>query len=295
MADRRLCISFSGGETSARMAQLCVTRLRKEYDQIVTVMANASQEWDETYAFAEQCNEAFGLNLVLVQAVVHFEYGKGSTFQVVDFATADRTGKVFEDVIDKYGIPNPAFPHCTRELKANPIRAYLRSIGWEAGSYDTAIGIRIDEIDRMEAGAKEKRIVYPLVSRFPHTKQDVNEFWQRQPFRLELKGYQGNCKWCWKKSLRKHLTIMRETPAAFDFPERMEKEKAHCGAGEGPRVFFRKHRTVADIRKLATEPFTPSEDDARQYQPDMFPQYDEELDKGGSCDDGCEIELGDAA
>ncbi|RWO22839.1 phosphoadenosine phosphosulfate reductase family protein [Mesorhizobium sp.] len=289
----KLLISFSGGETSALMAKLIVERMANEYDAVQCVFANTGQENEQTLNFVQRCNEAFGLGVVWVEAEVNPERGEGTGATVVGHNSADRVGRVFEAVIDKYGIPNQGYPHCTRELKGNPIRAYLRSIGWQVGSYDTAIGIRTDEIDRISPTAKQQRLLYPLVSRFPRSKPMVNAFWEKQPFRLELKGYQGNCKWCWKKSLRKHLTIISETPEAYDFPERMEREKADCGAGDASRVFFREHRSVADLRRLAaTTKFRPASDDARQYQPGLF---DLEMDAANGCEESCEVEFGEAA
>lgn len=291
--ERRLCISFSGGETSARMAQLIKTNMVGEYDKIVCVFANTTQENEETLTFVDQCDKAFGLGVVWVEAIVSPNHGEGTTHRVVDFNTAGRSGDVFESVIDKYGIPNQDYPHCTRELKGNPIRSYLRSIGWATGTYDTAIGIRLDEIDRMSAKAREQRLIYPLISRFPLSKPMINAFWEKQPFRLQLKGYQGNCKWCWKKSLRKHLTIITENPEAYDFPDRMEREKAECGAGDARRVFFRGHRSVQDLRRLAaTTKFRPAEDDARRYQPELF---DFEMDSSFGCAESCEVDFSEAA
>ena len=292
----RLLVSFSGGETSAYMTKLIHERWHNRYSEIVTVFANATQENDETLEFVQQCDDFYGWGVVWVEAAIDPERGSGTKHRVVDFATADRVGGVFEEMIAKYGIPGPGFPHCTRELKLNPIRSCARSIGWEAGSYDTAIGIRVDEIDRMEANAAESRIIYPLVSDWPTRKIDINEHWVRQPFRLQLKGYQSNCKTCWKKSLRKHLTIMKETPEAFDFFELMEAKYPKAGANPNDEVkrFFRQHRSVADIRELAaTVPFTPATDDAREYQTDIFSAL--ALDLSSDCDEGCEVNFGDAA
>lgn len=292
----RLCISFSGGETSALMTKLIHERWGNRYSEIVTVFANTGQENEETLEFVHQCERHFGWDVVWLEAVVDPEHGKGTSFRVTDFADADRDGDVFESVIAKFGIPGPGFPHCTRELKQRPITSYLRSIGWSSGSYDTAIGIRVDEFDRMTADASQKGLIYPLVSPWHLRKVDVNEFWSSQPFRLNLKGYQGNCKWCWKKSLRKHLTMARETPEVFDFPERMET--TYPLAGPNPlgqtKRFFRERRTVADIKALAaTTQFESAADDAREYQIDIFSEL--ALDLGGGCDDGCEVDFGEAA
>ncbi|ALN73509.1 hypothetical protein [Aureimonas sp. AU20] len=295
MSERRLLISFSAGESSALMTKLIKERWGTRYDRIETVLANTAQESEETLIFALRCEQAFGWGTVWLEAVVDPEPGEGTKHHVVSFSTADRAGGVFEAVIAKYGIPGPGFLHCTRELKQRPITSYARSIGWEAGSYDTAIGIRADEIDRCDPHARELRLLYPLIG-WGIRKTDVNEFWAAQPFRLNLKGYQGNCRWCWKKSLRKHLTIMQETPDAFDFPERMEA--AYPMAGSNPRNqvkrFFRESRTVADLRHLAaTTQFEPASDDAREYQTDLFSPL--ALDLGGDCDEGCEVSFGEAA
>lgn len=304
MSQRRLLISFSGGETSALMSKLILDHMAGEYDVIRCVFANTGQENEETLRFVDQCDKAFGLHVVWIEANVSPERGVGTRAKVVDFATASRKGEPFEAVIAKYGIPNKAFGHCSRELKARPIHKWAREIGWEAGSYDTAIGIRTDEIDRMSATAKRERLIYPLVSRFPHTKPKVNDFWHAQPFRLNIKGYQGNCMWCWKKSLRKHLTIISENPAAYEFPERMEAEHAFTGAGQTgePRLFFREGRSVADLRRLAAESsFTAVEDDARNYQMSLMDwasingplDADMDLDACGA-GEGCEVDFGGA-
>ena len=126
----------------------------------------------------------------------------------------------------------------------------------------------------------------------PMTKPLINEFWSKQPFRLNLKGYQGNCKWCWKKSLRKHLTLITENPKQYDFPERMEREYGFAGArpkGEDrPRVFFRQYRSVKDLREMAAAGgFMPATDDSVVYpEPDLF-GYD--LDSSYGCSESCDV------
>jgi hypothetical protein len=75
------------------------------------------------------------------------------------------------EMIKKYGIPNQAFPHCTRETKQVPINKF----------------------------AKDYFNGEPYWTAQPITKQKINFWWKQQDFRLELKGYQGNCVTCWKK------------------------------------------------------------------------------------------------
>ena len=285
----RLFISFSGGETSAFMAQWLLANRAYEYDEIVTLFANTGQENEETLRFVQQCDEAFGLNVVWVEAAVNAR-GKGTGHHVVDFGTASRAGEPFEAVIEKYGIPNQAYPHCTRELKLAPMLSYIASLGWKPGSYDTAIGIRADEVDRIAADAKAKRLIYPLVADVEMTKPRVNAWWQQQSFRLQLKGYEGNCKWCWKKSLRKHLTLLNEHPEWYDFPERMEKRHGLSGHNiDGTkRVFFRQGMDTKALREIAKGGgFTPASDDAQEYED----QLSFELDASNGCSESCEVEF----
>lgn len=283
---RRLALSFSGGETSAYMLLWAKKHLFPQYDEWVVTFANTGQENEQTLEFVDRVQNYADVPVVWVEAVVHHDSRKGSTHKVVDFKTASRNGEPFEEVIKKYGIPNHTFQPCTRELKTNPMESYRRSLGWTLGTYQTAIGIRADEPQRIRPDAASKNIIYPLAHMHRVSKKHINAFWESMPFRLELTGYQGNCKWCWKKTLRKHLTIITETPEAYEFPERMENMYAFNGArNDGdtdPRRFFRRNRTVQDLRDLAARgEFEMFHDDARIYpEPDLF-----DLDEGET--DGC--------
>lgn len=260
--DTPIVCSFSGGETSAYMA----IRLKEKYgDSVAFVFANTGQENEKTLIFADRIDKEYSLNLVWIEAKINPEYGKGTGYRIVNFDTASRRGEPFEEMIKVYGIPNTSWGHCTRELKQVPLTKYKKDF---YGDCFTAIGIRSDEIDRVSSQYKKNRLIYPLIDEFPTTKNEVNRFWREQPFRLDLKHYQGNCKWCFKKSFSKLAWIMKEAPEAFNFPERMEAEYGdarHKRLGlDGEARFFRKNKSVSDIRemaKTATEPI----DDARIY------------------------------
>lgn len=301
----RLLISFSGGETSAYMTWWILAYASHLWGEIVIVFANTGQENKETLEFVDMCDRLlfapFGYRVVWIEAVQIHGERKSATFRVVDFETADRDGKVFEDAIKKYGIPNQKRPSCTRDLKLTPIQAFTKSLGWNKGEYDTAIGIRADEIDRISVDSEKNRIIYPLIkSKRWHgqdtTKPQINTWWASKPFRLKLKGYQGNCRWCWKKSFRKHLTLIGEKPEIYDFPRRMEAEYGLVGAefnkpdnpvAEGyRRTFFRGNKSTDDLFEMYRNrgnDFVPAEDDAVVY--------DDELDQAGGCGDSesCEV------
>jgi 3'-phosphoadenosine 5'-phosphosulfate sulfotransferase (PAPS reductase)/FAD synthetase len=158
-------------------------------------------------------------------------------------------GGAFEAMIQKYGIPGPGRAHCTRELKANAIASYLRSIGWD--DYTIAIGIRPDEERRADEEAIRKanqghkvKFIYPLIDYWYHDKQDVNDWWEEQPFNLQLQEHEGNCAWCWKKSFPKHARLLNERPEIYQFPANMEARYPRVGAefekdpNAPDRVFF---------------------------------------------------------
>jgi hypothetical protein len=300
----RLAVSFSGGETSALMTYFILNSdFRRKYDEIVVTFANTGQERDETLDFVHRCDVELGFNTVWIEAVVHHGQRKGNTSRIVTYDTAQRIKSSnrkgpFEQTIEKYGIPNRTFKHCTSKLKTLPMEHYLKhTLGW-GSDYDTAIGIRSDEIDRLSVEAKKRRLIYPLVTDIPTTKKQVNSWWERQSFRLQLKGYEGNCAWCWKKTFRKHMALLTDDSTLYDFPERMEREHGMVGPefkkraiGNNPieddyvRTFFRERMSVQDLKEelKRTGPV--------EYPDEHIPTeiFDPRLDVNGGCEESCEV------
>lgn len=256
MRKKRLKVSVSGGRTSAYMAKLCKERLSKEYE-LCFVFANTSMEHPDTLRFLHNVDLHFELNLVWLEAVVH-EGRIGSTFRLVDFMTAKRNGEVFEDVIKKYGIPNQTFKLCTRELKTNPMDAYMDSIGWN--DYFSAIGIRIDESRRVSINATKQKIIYPLIDIWPTDKQDVIDYFSQFEWDLQIPEHQGNCIDCHKKTDKKLAKVLAENPRAFDFSLRMDSLYSEVGPNNvpGPRKRYRGYRNTSELLKVLQEVGEPS-------------------------------------
>jgi len=276
---KNLLVSFSGGETSAFMAQWLKNHYRElGYENIVFVFANTGLENEQTLEFVERCDVKFGLKLNWVEALVWQEERKGTGYTITDFEHAKRKGEPFEDIIKKYGIPNQAFPHCTRELKQAPIHSFCK-IWFNGEKYHTAIGIRKDEIDRMNEKAKEMGFIYPLIDSkmIPMSKPMINFYWHSMPFRLELKGYQGNCTTCWKKADKKLYQIAKETPSAFDFMHKMEVEYSSNEKVQN-NTFFRNNRSALQILEEAKNWNGKIRNDADQYN------YQLDLIGGESCE-----------
>ena len=244
-----ILISFSGGRTSAFMA-----RFIKEYyknDALLFVFANTGKENEETLDFVNKCDKEFSLNVVWLEASVNPEKGKGTGYKVVDYKTASRNGEPFEDVIKKYGLPSRLYRHCTRELKDVPIHKYAKSI-FES-KYKTAVGIRADEKHRI---SKRKDFIYPLAD-MNIDEKFIRNWWSKQPFDLKLKDYQGNCDFCFLKSVRKKLTIAKESPEKLDWWQLMENKYA-----KDRQLLFDVYRDlpVDELKEMSTKQFKVAAD-----------------------------------
>jgi PP-loop superfamily ATP-utilizing enzyme len=285
---KRVQISFSGGKTSAYMTKMLLDHFRANSPdtEVKVVFANTGREHEETLRFVERCDKEFGFNVIWLEAVVREGVGVGTVHKVVNFETASRDGAPFESSIQKYGIPNVTFNNCTRETKLRPMTSYLRSIGWETGTASVAVGIRADEVHRISPSSMAQGVWYPCIDAGV-TKDDVREWWAQQHFNLNIPEHYGNCTSCWKKSMRKLLTIAAEAPEEFEWNARMEDQYGDRGARpkgkEGTlRTFFRGNKSTKDILAMSKQPFEPFVDD-------KFIPYDEEMDEHGSCGDSCEV------
>ncbi len=256
--------------------------------ELLFIFANTGCEHERTLEFVQECDDAWGLGVKWVEAVVHHNERKSCSHRYVDFGSASRNGQPMEVVISKYGIPNMGNPHCTRGTKMDPINSCMREHGFKKAW--TAVGIRADEMDRMSAYRKRNRVVYPLIEWYPCDENQIKEWWGKQPFDLNLPQHHGNCTWCWKKSLRKLLTNMSEHPEWFEFPESMESRYATTGAlankNNAPQEqsFFRNRVSTLDLIEMAKQPFEPFHDNM-VIQPGLFGP----LDEAGGCSESCDI------
>ena len=263
----RLVISLSGGRSSMYMARQ-LQLLCGDIFEMVFIFANTGSEDERTLAFVRDCEIAWGMTIIWLESVTNPERGKGVGFRVVDFKTASRNDEPFQAMIAKHGIPNKTRPFCTKELKTRPIFAYIREVlGWGGEgrmghNYLMALGIRADEPARLRPTLGK---IYPLAEYWALDKQDILDWWEDQPFDLnrplgtgevlDFPERHGNCVWCWKKSLRKHLLNLGDSRVShrYEFPQRMEAEHGTTGAGQTgePHVFFRENRSTLDLIKLA--------------------------------------------
>lgn len=283
---KNLLVCRSGGRTSEYMYKRLLKEYSDEYN-IVGIFANTGWEHHKTLEFVHNNDldneRLYGVKPVWVEAVVH-EGRVASTHKVVDYETASRDREPFVEVVKKYGIPNKAYPHCTRELKENPIHHHVETVlkwsnkkkdeeildPWcDCGmcfvqinykNYETALGIRIDEPRRLKDSKTPQNKVYPLAHWFDDTpdKLDILDWWEDYHFDLGIPEHLGNCVGCFRKSDRKCMKAYRDAPGQF--VNTMENDFGHIGPNkiggvrvDEPRTMYRQYRTCQDIIQMFNE------------------------------------------
>lgn len=282
--------SISGGKTSSVMAELLNNKFKNTNRKRIRVFANTGKEREETLAFLNNLDKYLNLDLIWIEVVIDPIIGNGNSYKIVTFETASRNGEPFEQIISKYGIPNQAFKHCTRTLKTEPIKKYLKDIGVD--EYVTAIGYRADEMQRVNWDkAKKNKQYYPLVETWRFDKNMVNRFCDLRSFNLSLKEHQGNCDFCWKKSERKLLTLISENEISIDWWKTMEIKygnmvvEGRASLQNPPYTFFRDNKSALDLIEESKYPFEKFKDldGKQQYLFDSFLDYEPSGCGSSSC------------
>tara|TARA_R110002167_G_scaffold215664_1_gene420549 strand:+ start:1183 stop:2058 length:876 start_codon:yes stop_codon:yes gene_type:complete len=285
--NKNIFCSVSAGYSSVMMA----IKLREWYPNhnIINVMANTSKEREESLHFMNECDRYFNLNLVWVEAEFH-EKGVGVTPEIVTYKNLKRNGEIFEEGIKKLGIPSKVNKWCNRDMKLEVLTKYANSV-FGRGNYSVAVGLRIDEMDRVRKDYKENNVFYPLMDHSINQKER-NKFWKDQPIQITIPGYKGNCDLCFAKSKRKLITILKEEPKRGEWWDSMIKKYGQLTidgkqsyndlleANNG-MTFYRDYNTIEDLVKMAQKPFTRATDEYI-YKSDLFDQEDE-------CGSGCNV------
>lgn len=262
MIKKRLLVSFSGGRTSAFMLWWLMNEWedRSNWEMIV-VFANTGKEHEKTLEFVQRCSIEWNIGIVWVEAKHKDENGRPHSdkgwqvkHRVVNFYTASRNGEPFEEMISLLGIPSTSSPFCSYQLKKLAIKSLLNEIGWE--DYHTAIGIRIDEVDRINETWKDDNLLYPLIQFNPSKKRVVVLWWQGQEFDLEVPVGLGNCDNCWKKDIKTLTSNAKKYPETFVWWQNMTDKYGHFMPREMKKLlppfnFYRGNISPNDIFKLA--------------------------------------------
>jgi hypothetical protein len=278
----------SAGLTSVMMS----IKMKEWYPEcnVVNVFLNTGKEDPRSLKFMYECDKYFNLNLVWLEAVINGKK-QGSTYKITSYENLNTDGKIFEKGIQKYGIPSRVNKWCNRELKLEPLKKYANDF-FGVNNWCLALGIRIDEMDRVSEKYKENNTFYPPFENKVN-QRERNKFWKDQPIKLDIKGYEGNCDFCFEKSKRKRMTIAVENPSKLIWWDKMEnkyslreiegKEQYNSMVRSGGAYFGRLNESIQQIIEDAKKPFSKATDEY-MYENDLF-------DFETACGINCSIEF----
>jgi 3'-phosphoadenosine 5'-phosphosulfate sulfotransferase (PAPS reductase)/FAD synthetase len=186
-------------------------RLIDEGGEYIVTFQNTGKEMSQTLDFINECDKRWGLNIVWLE----FRFGNG--VEVVTYETASRDGRPFTEAIEhnKQFLPNQLMRYCTRLMKIDTLRRYLKSIG--ITEFTSFNGIRYDEPRRWNKIKNlDIDVELPLV-KWKTTKKDVLDWWKIQDFDLMVNEPYGNCDCCFLKGKGKLSIIAKEKPELFQW------------------------------------------------------------------------------
>ena len=286
-SSKNIFCSVSAGYSSVMMA----IKIKKWYPDhnIIFAMANTSKERTESLSFMNECDKLYKLDLKWIEAEFH-EKGIGVTAKLVKYKNLKTKGEIFEDGIKKLGIPSNVNKWCNRDMKLIPLKKYADSV-FGLNNYSIAVGLRIDEMDRVRKDYKDNNVFYPLMD-YKISKKERNKFWDNEPIKITIPAYKGNCDLCFEKSNRKLMTIIKEEPDKAIWWDSMIKKYSHIEKENSPSyndllkenngmTFYRGYKTIEDLVKMAQQPFSKATDEYI-YENDLFDLEDE-------CGSGCKV------
>lgn len=213
LVDGPACIRFSGGRTSGMLLKRILDAHGGALpDDIIVSFSNTGKEKPQTLAFVNECATRWNVRIRWIEyrPVAPF-------FAEVSFLTADRKGRVFEQMVDKEGyMPNPAARLCTKNLKIKPNGRFMKALGLR--DWVAVVGFRADEGGRVAANRDKTSLGYGCDSMaFPLAEaglreEDVTAFWTAQPFDLQLRKGDGNCDHCFLLKTDQRIDRIRRDP-----------------------------------------------------------------------------------
>lgn len=231
-------IGFSGGLSSGLATEMEMAKAGASFNRdYIVVFCNTGKEHDATLDFVHDFEVKRGVPVVWLE---YCRENNEHSFRVVNYWSAARDhDKVtpFDEMLEWSSVlPNTFRRICSGNLKVRTIKRYMKSLGFE--QWENFTGIRADEADRsLEIMASSPKYItqrFPLIDAGIR-KADVNAYWAKQPFTLNIPNHEGNCRLCFLKAGWKRRAIMRQDPASaqwwIDWQDKMTaRGVTHDGA-----------------------------------------------------------------
>jgi 3'-phosphoadenosine 5'-phosphosulfate sulfotransferase (PAPS reductase)/FAD synthetase len=215
-------VSFSGGRTSGFLLRRILDAWGGSLpDDGLVLFANTGKEHQDTLDFVHKVEQEWC-------PITWIEYRRQAPyFAVVDFDTADRTGKYFAEMIEsKKRLPSPPLRFCTKSLKVDPMERYMRSLGFD--DFSCIVGIRSDEPSRVSRiRSKTDRDMRMPLADDGISEKDVLSFWRSNHFDLPWphdEKFFGNCDLCFLKSINRIREVMIRKPESAEWWIDMEQK-----------------------------------------------------------------------
>jgi len=272
-------VNFSGGRTSAYMVWLFEQRKKHEDINVEYIYCDTGAEHTNTYKFIREVVEHFGIELTCLRTIISMEFGVGPSYRVVNLSECKQDLEPFLDVCRKHGTPTVTSPKCSDRMKGVPADKYCDD-KYGRGRYFRWLGIRADEQRRIKTTerqldffAKQKRVKgWVLTTRYLAqmsniTKSEVLDWWEDQPFNLELEEHLGNCVFCIKKGANKLALAAKDEPEmAARFMDMIASDSVHSQPSRGipQSIMYRGNLSLGSIINSYKD--VSREDLARQVQ-----------------------------
>jgi hypothetical protein len=203
-------INFSGGKTSALMT---IMNYRKGD---LVIFADTGREHDKTYKFINDFEAHENIPVIRIS----YEGGFRGMLEHKKFKN----------------IPNRVKRICTVELKIKTAKRWLRA-NYGKQNYEWLVGFRSDEERRVKKYNSFVNYIYPKFPLYEAgiDKAQVNEYWSKKNYTLEIPAILGNCTLCFLKGKNAIINIMRSYPElAKDW---IEDEELSKSIGKGHTYF----------------------------------------------------------
>jgi len=219
----------------------------------VYIFCNTGMERKETFDFLKNIIKFWKIPLIMLEGVYSKTPKIGVKSKIVNFDNVDMKGKVFTKMIEqmnKYenkGVPNQAIPYCSDYLKVRVSHDYCRE-HFQSTKYIKAIGYRLEDMPKRITFAElkaDKTRIAPLLTDFeiPINNLLLNDFFNKEPFKLGIHSKFGNCELCWKKS---DNLLIETLQYGTRFIEWHKKEEEKYG-----NTFFREKKTINQLVKIS--------------------------------------------
>ena len=275
------CLNISGGRSSAYMLYKIVEANGGLPKKTMAIFTNTGKEREETLEFLRDLERFLEVDILWLE----YDYdpdNKGglkdpkNTYFRVDFRTASRHGEPFEKMLHgRNMLPHKIRRVCTSELKVQTTRRFLyRELGIRSTEYRSVLGIRKDEPRRWGQALLEECLTdYPLVYA-DVTVDEVNEFWNSQPFDLKIPSSKGNCDLCFMKGKGNLIETIRQEPHRVDWWIHQEKRSRYKADQKGLRkksmCQFAQNHTFTDLKEQALSGAPISPEDMEDQGVDCF-------------------------